>query len=301
MSTQVATPKRRGTWVAITSILLGTVVMLSFGFWAFAGTFRDLGKKEVVETHDVAAAEQLVVDAKMAYVRVNFDGAGETATVTASAETDQEALPLNLESDGETLRISVEGERSGFMWGGPSSGGFTWSGDGWGIPLNVTITYPESYIDHVALEANVDAGSVEIGAPLASLDATLASATLDAVGAKELKVESQTGAVNLAGHYDHVEVNSNAAAIQLHGEVRGSGSITSDIGVASVTLEGIMPATFTMFIDSGFGDLTLPAGTYQIARDGGVSFDEDINPNGGADTPKLSLTVWTGGIQVHAA
>ena len=277
--------RRSGAWVAIVATVLGLVLALGLGGSAFAVMFGSLRQVHVTDTVVVPARERVVVDANFAAVTLSYSGVGSDAVVFAEANTDRGSLPVEVRSDDGALRVSVVG-----------------SGDWRAFEnLKVHITLPEQLAATAEVNLSVGAGFGQVQSRVGTLTATVASGVVEATGAAEASVTVDSGVMSLTGQYETVDLRAKSGVVELTGQVMLHGALELGSGVGSVNLGGTMPAEFRAAVTSGFLEFTVPNGDYQIQRSGLIDIGSGVNPDGGANTPKIALSVNTGVISIHGA
>ena len=149
----------------------------------------------------------------------------------------------------------------------------------------------------------LESGAIALNARADLVDLDVDSGVVDlAGGAEEARLQVTAGSIWLGGEYGRVEAYLDSGWLEGDLVVRQEALLAVSTGMGELRLGAPMPAETTIDVGSGMFELALPVGDYQaaIAEDGSGAIEVDgaIGTGGGADRPKLYLSVDSGSIDV---
>ena len=300
--------RREHSWVAIIAIVLGALLIPAALAVGWAAAWFDQQQRTTVAMREAPASDVVRIETAAAQVTLRFAGDSPDARLEVSSRTAADGDRYELVAEGGALVLRDAAR-----------------GPGWSTfdSAAVTLTLPEALDGRVAVEAAMSAGMLSIEGSTASItgaidtgelvvignggdiDFEVDAGSIDLSGGRDVRVRVDSGSIWLGGAYERLDVAVDSGWLEGALSVALEGSFSLSSGVGDLALLQPMPAVASVGIDSGLFSLEVPAGVYQAAihepGSGSVSIDARIEPNGGADRPKLELSVVSGSLEVLAA
>ena len=253
-------PKRFG-WITITVAIIGGMVVAGTVTSGFFANLRDVLRDETTISQSIAGVTALRVDIDSVGMEIEFGDVSQAELrVQSKGFTKAGAWQLVTEG-GELVVERVGGSRNG--------GGFG--------EEELSLTLPESLED----------GELD-----AQVNVTSGAATIDG-DFGDLVIETNSGASNFEGSAANLSLTTGSGASNSDAEVSGDVVLAANSGALNAIFGGAAPKSTDISIESGFGSVSLPDGTYKLETGLNESGMANVNVRQ-SDSAKNTLSVSVG-------
>lgn len=253
-------PKRFG-WITITVAIIGGMVVAGTVTSAFFVNLRDVLRDETTITQSVAGVTSLRVDMDSVGMEIEFGDVSQ-AELRVQSKGFTKAGTWQLVTEGGELVVErVGGSRSG--------GGFG--------EEELSLTLPES-LENGELDAQINVSS--------------GAATIDG-DFGDLVIETNSGASNFEGSAANLSLTTGSGASNIDAEVSGDVVLAANSGALNAVFGGTAPKSTDISLESGFGSISLPKGTYKLETGLSESGMANVNVQQ-SDSAKNTLSVSVG-------